>query len=111
MAGKFELKKAKNGQFFFSLKASNGQIILGSEMYKDKRSAIGGIESVQKNCAIGERFERKTSAKGEAFFVLKSGNHQQVGRSETYSSSAAMEKGIESVKKTAPGAPIDDQTA
>jgi len=33
MAGKFELKNAKNGQFMFNLKAGNGEIILISEMY------------------------------------------------------------------------------
>lgn len=31
MAGKFELKKAKDGQFYFNLKAGNGQNILKSE--------------------------------------------------------------------------------
>lgn len=36
MAGKFELKKAKNGQIYFNLKAGNGQIVLKSEMYKEK---------------------------------------------------------------------------
>ncbi len=111
MAGKFALKKAKNGQFYFSLLATNGQIILASEMYKDKRAALGGIESVQKNSGIEERFERKTSGKGEAYFVLKAANHQQIGKSETYSSTAAMEKGIESVKKNAPGAKVEDLTA
>ena len=110
MAGKFALSKAKDGQFYFSLKASNGEIILGSEMYKEKRGALGGIESVQKNSVIAERFERKTSAKGEAFFILKAANHQQIGRSETYSSVAAMEKGIASVMKNAPGAKVDDLT-
>lgn len=49
MAGKFELKKTKNGQFFFNLKAANGQIILTSEMYKSKSGAQNGIESVKKN--------------------------------------------------------------
>jgi uncharacterized protein YegP (UPF0339 family) len=39
MAGKFELKTAKNGKFFFNLKASNGQIILSSEMYETKSAA------------------------------------------------------------------------
>ncbi len=34
MVGKFALKKAKNGQFFFSLQASNGQIILGSGFHQ-----------------------------------------------------------------------------
>ncbi len=31
MAGKFEVETAKNGQFFFRLKAGNGEIILSSE--------------------------------------------------------------------------------
>ena len=49
MAGKFEIKKAKDGQFYFHLMAGNGQNILASEMYKEKGSAENGIESVKKN--------------------------------------------------------------
>ena len=49
MAGKFALKKAKNGEIFFNLHAANGQVILTSETYQEKRSALGGIESVRKN--------------------------------------------------------------
>jgi hypothetical protein len=37
MAGKFEIKKAKDGQFYFHLKAGNGEKILASEMYRGKR--------------------------------------------------------------------------
>jgi uncharacterized protein YegP (UPF0339 family) len=49
MAGKFELKTAKSGQFHFNLKAGNGQIIATSEMYESKASALNGIESVRNN--------------------------------------------------------------
>ena len=42
MAGKYVLKKAKNGQFYFNLKAGNGETILSSEMYKAKASANKG---------------------------------------------------------------------
>lgn len=42
MAGKFELKLAKSGQYHFNLLASNGQIILQSEMYETKASAMSG---------------------------------------------------------------------
>ena len=49
MAAKFELKKAKSGQFHFNLKAGNGQIIATSEMYESKASALNGIESVRTN--------------------------------------------------------------
>jgi uncharacterized protein YegP (UPF0339 family) len=49
MAAKFELKKAKSGQYHFNLKAGNGQIIASSEMYESKASALNGIESVRTN--------------------------------------------------------------
>ncbi|MCW2750859.1 MAG: hypothetical protein JWR83_1969 [Aeromicrobium sp.] len=49
MAGKFELKTAKSGQFHFNLKAGNGQIIATSEMYESKAAALNGIESVRTN--------------------------------------------------------------
>ena len=64
MAAKFEIKKAKDGQFFFNLKATNGQIILTSEMYKAKSGAKNGIASVQKNAPNADQYESKTSSSG-----------------------------------------------
>jgi uncharacterized protein YegP (UPF0339 family) len=110
MAGKFVLGKSSNGQYRFSLKASNGQTILTSELYTEKRGAQGGIESVKRNAPVGERYERKTAKNGDAYFVLKASNGQVIGQSETYSSTAAMEGGIQSVMKNAPDAAVDDQT-
>ncbi len=49
MAAKSDFKKAVNGQFFFNLKAANGEVILTSEQDKEKLSALNGIDSVQKN--------------------------------------------------------------
>ena len=49
MAGRFVIKKAKNGQYFFVLKAANGEDIATSEMYKAKSSAKEGIDSVKSN--------------------------------------------------------------
>jgi uncharacterized protein YegP (UPF0339 family) len=110
MAGKFELKTSSNGQYRFVLKASNGQPILTSELYTEKRGALNGVESVKRNAPIDERYERKTAKNGDPYFVLKASNGQVVGQSETYSSTTAMEGGIESVKKNAPEAAVDDQT-
>lgn len=111
MAGKFELKKAKDGQFMFNLKATNGQVILTSELYKTKSSAENGIESVRKNSAREGAFEVKTNSKGEPYFILKATNGQEIGRSEYYSAKTAMENGIESVKKNAPEAKVEDLTS
>lgn len=51
------------------------------------------------------------AGKSGPYFVLKAGNGEVIGQSETYSSDAACENGIESVKKCAPVANIEDQTA
>jgi uncharacterized protein YegP (UPF0339 family) len=110
MAGKFVLSTTKDGQYMFNLKAANGQVILTSERYQSKDGALGGIESVRKNAGLDERYERRAASNGDPYFVLKAANHQEIGRSETYSSQAAMENGIESVKKNAPTATLEDQT-
>ena len=110
MAGKFELYNSTNGQFRFRLKAGNGEPILSSEAYQSKSGAENGIKSVKTNALNDARYERKESSSGQPFFVLKAGNGEPLGRSETYSSNSAMENGIESVKRNAPEAAIDDLT-
>ena len=110
MAGKFELYKDKAGEFRFRLKAGNGEIILASEGYKQKASAENGIDSVKKNAPMDERYERKDTSSGKPMFNLKASNGQVIGTSETYSSTSARDNGIESVKKNAPDAAVDDQT-
>jgi uncharacterized protein YegP (UPF0339 family) len=110
MAGKFEIKQSANGKFHFNLKAGNGQIILSSEMYESKSSCMNGVESIRKNGGDETRFEKRASAKGDPYFILKAGNGQEVGRSETYSSEAACQNGIESVMKNAPDGEIVDTT-
>lgn len=110
MAGKFDLYKDKAGEYRFRLKASNGQIILVSEAYKARGSAENGIESVRKNGPTDERYERKATKGGKHMFNLKATNGQVIGTSEQYESEASRDAGIESVKKNAPDASVDDQT-
>ena len=111
MAGKFELKTAKNGKFYFNLKASNGQIILSSEMYESRQAAENGIASVKKNADDPKRYDRKESNKGEHYFNLKAGNGEPIGKSEMYTTAASMEGGIESVTKNAPDAATVDASS
>lgn len=110
MAGKFEIFVDKGGKFRFRLKASNGQIILASQAYKTKRSALNGITSVQNNAAEDEQFQRKEND-GRFSFNLLAKNKQVIGTSERYESLRARENGIKSVAKNAPEAKIDDQSS
>lgn len=108
--GKFEITTRKNGDFQFNLKAGNGQIILSSQGYSAKSGCENGIESVRKNSQEDQRFERLESKSGQPYFNLKSSNGQIIGNSEMYESVASRDNGIESVKKNAPDAKVDDQS-
>ncbi|MCA9080824.1 MAG: YegP family protein [Planctomycetaceae bacterium] len=110
MAGKFQIKRARNGKYFFNLLAKNGEPILTSQMYASKATARKGIASVQANAADSAQFEARTNKAGQHYFVLKARNHQIIGNGEAYSGSAALRKGITSVGKNAPGAGIEDLT-
>lgn len=111
MAGKFELKKSKNGKFFFNLLATNGQIILSSEMYEAKASAVNGIASVQKNGGDEGRYQRLNAKDGSPYFTLRAANGQVIGQSQMYKSESSRDGGIRSCIANAPGAATDDQTA
>ena len=51
---KYDRLTAKNGQFYFNLKASNGQVIGTSEMYTSTAGRDNGIESVKTNAVNAE---------------------------------------------------------
>ncbi|MCR9105708.1 MAG: YegP family protein [Gammaproteobacteria bacterium] len=111
MAGCYELKKAKNGEFFFNLLAANGQNILKSEMYSSRAAAENGIASVQSNCTEDGQYECKESSNGKAYFVLKAKNHQVIGQSQMYESDSGCQNGIESCKTNGTSTTIKDLTA
>ena len=46
---KYERKTAKDGKFFFNLKATNGQVIGSSQMYSSESGMENGINSVKEN--------------------------------------------------------------
>jgi hypothetical protein len=109
MAGRFQLTKDAGGKVRFALKARNGRTILTGQAYASKGSAQNGVRSVQENAEEDDRFERKTASNGKAYFVLKAQNGQVVGQSQMYGSNRAMEKGIDSVRRHARDAAVDDQ--
>ncbi len=110
MAAKYEV--LSNGESFrFNLKAGNGEIILSSESYKAKASALNGIESCRTNSPDDGRYERKVATNGQHYFLLKAANGETIGRSELYQAVAGMENGIASVKTNGPVARVEDTTA
>ena len=111
MAGKFECFKDKKGEIRFRLKAGNGEVILSSEGYKGKASCDNGIESVRKNSAIEDRFEKTTTGSGKFRFSLKASNGQVIGTSQNYKTESGRDNGIKpasrKMQRTAPVVEVD----
>ena len=107
---KFEIFKGKSDQFFFHLKAGNGEVILASQGYTAKASCQNGVSSVAKNSADEANFEKKTAKDGRYYFVLHAANKQIIGNSQMYKSSSSRDNGIHSVHDNATKAEVIDQT-
>ena len=105
---KFEIFTGKNSEFFFRLRAKNGEPILASEGYTAKVNAFNGVDSVKQNSPNEDRYEKLKATSGEDYFVLKAPNGEIIGKSEMYSSSQAMENGIQAVKLNGPTANVED---
>ena len=119
MAGKFIITTTKNGEYTFNLKASNGEVILSaSETYSTMAACEGGIESVKKNALAGvedqtrsesvahPKYELYQDKAGEYRFRLKASNGEIIGKSEGYKAKASAKKGIASIGRNAPEAPV-----
>ena len=122
--GKFVVKETKNGGLKFDLKATNGQVIATSQVYKRKDTCLKGIESVRKNAPIAPiedqtvegfqkekhpKFEVYTDKAGEFRFRLKASNGQIVAVGEGYTTMKACQNGIASIVKNAPDSPVTEE--
>ena len=106
-----------------NLKAGNGEVIATSEVYNSKAACMNGIESVKKNAPVAAvedqtvegfakeknpKFEVYTDKAGEFRFRLTATNGQIIATGEGYKAKAGCMNGIESVKKNAPDAAVEE---
>ena len=119
--GKFVVKEVKTG-FKFDLKATNGQVVASSEVYKSKPSCLNGINSVINNAPIAnledqtvEGFTKEKNPKFEIFkdkagefrFRLKAKNGEIIATSEGYKAMDSCKSGVESVRKNSENSTIE----
>ena len=108
MSAKFEIRLSKDEQFYFVLKARNGEIILVSEMYTSKQNCEKGILSVVENSPNDDNYKRLEASNGQDYFNLVAANGEIIGTSEMYESKQGRDKGIESVKVNGPVGTVED---
>jgi uncharacterized protein YegP (UPF0339 family) len=106
--GYFEPKTASSGEYMFNFHAADNEFILISEAYSSISAAEFGIASVPRGAGNDKTLHRKEAKDGSPCVVLTSAaNTQTIGKGEMYFSKAARDKGIDSVKKNAPGAIVN----
>ncbi len=115
---KFVIRNTASG-IKFDLLATNGQVILSSEVYTSRAAAlksIAGIRLISASANVENqteegyrvmthpKFELYQDKAGQFRFRLKARNGKIVGTSEGYTNKAGALNGIESVKQNAPEA-------
>jgi uncharacterized protein YegP (UPF0339 family) len=65
----------------------------------------------KKECAVVGKFEVYKDRTDKFRFRLKAGNGEVIAVSEAYNSKSSALGGVESVRKNAPDAKLDDQTS
>ena len=110
MSAKFEIFLGTNRQYYFRLKASNGEKILASEGYTTKANCQNGIQSVKIHSPYDNYYKKLISTNYQYYFTLTASNNQVIGVSETYTTTQSRDAGITAVKAYAPTAPVVDLT-
>lgn len=93
--------------YFFELRASNGEKLLSSEEYTSYAGALGGIETHKANIERGN-FKITPSKKGDYLFKLLNGKNMLLCMGEHYKTRVRCESAIESTKRFAATAVIDE---
>ncbi len=98
--GKFEVFQVGDG-FQYYLKASNGEILVASELYTTKDGCMKAIDAVRRNVETGGEIRVFADKRGRHKFKLIAGNHRVIAISANYMSEKNATSASESFKKFA----------
>jgi len=100
LAGKFEIFPV-NDVYLYRLRASNGEIIVTSEIYKSEKGAMQAVESIKENIDKGE--VQISKDKHNLYqFRFYAANKRLLVVSANYPSEQGVENAAQSFKKFAP---------
>ena len=106
--GKWVIKHKSETEYAAYLLASNGEILLTSEIYSSVDGAAQGIETIKKNVALGN-FELVQDKAKRYFYKLKSSANRLLCVGEVYSTKQSCVKSVESVRRFAESAVLSEK--
>ena len=87
-------------EYFFELRASNGELLLSSEEYTSQSGAVSGIKTHKTNIEKGN-FRVTLSKKGDYIFKLLNAKNTLLCTGANYPTKERCERAVESVKRFA----------
>ncbi len=105
MNGKWVVEKLSEGEFASHLLASNGEVMLTSEIYTTEEGARNGIATIIRGVESGNFLIYQDKNKNY-YYKIKTANNRLLCVGEIYKSKDGCLKAVESVKRIAKDSPI-----
>ena len=107
VVGKWIIEHKSDDEYLSKLLASNGEVMLTSEIYKSEDGAEIGISSIIRGIENG-KFVIYQDKNKNYFYKLKTSGNRLLCVGEIYKSKDQCLKAVESVKRIANDSPVDD---
>jgi uncharacterized protein YegP (UPF0339 family) len=101
--GEFAVLRAADGKWHFHAVGAQGAVLLLSQPYVERSSALNGILSVKDNGVLEERYEVSTLADGQFAVVLKAANGQVIAESNPYATAEEADAAIPAARDLVAG--------
>lgn len=104
--GKWIVELKREGEYMAALLASNGELMLSSEIYTTEDGARSGIATIIKG-VDGGKFVIYQDKNKNYYYKLKTSNNRLLCVGEIYKSKDQCLKAVETVKRIAAGSPVN----
>ncbi len=108
LQGKWVVEIKSENEYMSKLLASNGEVMLSSEIYSSEEGARTGISTIIKWVEDGQ-FVIYQDKKNNYYYKLKTAGNRLICVGEIYSSKEQCESAVETVKRIAKGASISKE--
>lgn len=82
----------RDGKYYFQLNDEEGQPAFYGHGYQSEKGRDNGIRAVIRNAKDNANFDVEQTEDGLHYFILKSGNNQEIGSSPLFDTEAEMEE-------------------
>ena len=110
LKGKWIIEKENEGEFVSKLLASNGEVMLTSEIYTTAEGARSGVETIIRGIENGKFIIYQNKNKNY-YYKIKSQNNRLLCAGEIYKTKEGCQKAVESVKRIASISPISEEVS